>query len=215
MSENGQGLNSNTNSLPSTAAFVQLIASLYELSKAANEASKAAVELFNAVDTKPEYTVSTPLFDPAIVSQAAAAVAAPAAVPAEADKKKKKKKRDPNAPKKPLTSFFLYSTYMRDVIIKEKEKAGEQLSQPDIAKETSLRWKALSDEKKAEWKDLYEKEKVVYDVEIKKYNDSKETGATYVKPAPHEVPLAPPSYAKKRSADEKKEKKEKKKKHTA
>ena len=145
---NNNSGNDNTNNQPtSTSAFVQLIASLFELSKAANEASKAAVDFFNVVDAKPQYS-APPVFDPSLLApqpqqqmtqqmqqqmqqlqqqmqqrQQDALVGSAGAAGAE-PQQKKKKKRDPNAPKKPLTSFFLYSNFMRDVIIKERMENG-------------------------------------------------------------------------------------------
>ncbi len=228
----------------STSAFVQLIASLFELSKAANEASKAAVDFFNVVDAKPQYS-APPVFDPSLLApqpqqqmtqqmqqqmqqlqqqmqqrqqdafggSPGTAGAVGAAAPVETQRKKKKK-RDPNAPKKPLTSFFLYSNFMRDVIIKERMQGGEEpLSQPRIAQETSKRWKALSADEKLGWKELYEEQKKRYEAEMKKYNLAKATGQPYTAPKRKNVILAPSSYSKKRTGDYEGAKKHKKKRH--
>lgn len=235
---NNNSGNDNTNNQPtSTSAFVQLIASLFELSKAANEASKAAVDFFNVVDAKPQYS-APPVFDPSLLApqpqqqmtqqmqqqmqqlqqqmqqrQQDALVGSAGAAGAE-PQQKKKKKRDPNAPKKPLTSFFLYSNFMRDVIIKERmENGDESLSQPQIAQETSKRWKALSAEEKLGWKELYEDQKKRYEAEMKKYNLAKATGQPYTAPKRKNVILAPNSISKKRSGEPEGGKKHKKKRH--
>lgn len=217
------------NNSTSSVAFVQLIASLFELSKAANEASKAAVDFFNVVDSKPQYT-SSPLLDQALLASQTQHLGAQASASQQLSllqqqlqaqqnsgsghngesSKKKKKYRDPNAPKKPLTSFFLYSNYMRDVIIKERVRNGEEsLSQPQIAQETSRRWKMLSDSEKAAWKELYEGQKKEYVEELKKYNDAKASGEPYTAPKRKNVILAPTSYKKRSSDDDGKRRKRK------
>ncbi|VEU21740.1 DEKNAAC102541 [Brettanomyces naardenensis] len=205
------------------AAKDALIASLFELSKAANEASKAAVDFFNVVDAKPQY-MAPPLFDQGLLTPQLQHVQSQQGQnsqnpslplqqqPVTIATKKKKKIRDPNAPKKPLTSFFLYSNFMRDVIIKERMRGGaEPLSQPQIAQETSRRWKMLPEHEKVGWKDLYEDQKKAYDIELKKYNLFKETGQPYSPPKRDDAILVPNSY-KKRPGEEDSKRKDKKKK---
>jgi hypothetical protein len=56
--------------------------------------------------------------------------------------KKEKKPRDPDAPKKPLSGFMLYS-------------AAERAKTPDVkikAAELAERWRALSDDERAAYK---------------------------------------------------------------
>ncbi|GME79367.1 unnamed protein product [Ambrosiozyma monospora] len=212
------------------AAKDALIASLFELSKAANDASKAAVDFFNVVDQKPQYLAppTAGLFDQTLLGgpqsappplqqqqQQSQQLQQQQAQPQQVDEqvaspplKKKKKEKDPNAPKKPLTSFFLYSNYMRDVIIKDRLNSGEtQFSQPEIAKETSRRWKELPDHEKARWKQVYEEQKLKYDEENKKYLLAKEQGILYTPPKRPEN-LSPIGVTK----DEKKKKRKEKKK---
>ncbi|GMG39491.1 unnamed protein product [Ambrosiozyma monospora] len=211
------------------AAKDALIASLFELSKAANDASKAAVDFFNVVDQKPQYLAPpTGLFDQTLLggpqsapplqqqqqqsqqSQQQLQQTQPQQIEeqvASPPLKKKKKEKDPNAPKKPLTSFFLYSNYMRDVIIKDRLNSGEtQFSQPEIAKETSKRWKELPDHERARWKHVYEEQKVKYDEENKKYLLAKEQGILYTPPKRPEnlMPMGMKDEKKKKKKDKKK-----------
>ena len=50
-------------------------------------------------------------------------VAAPVAKPKKKRKTKKKKKKDPNAPKRPMSSFFLYSNANRARVKEENPDA--------------------------------------------------------------------------------------------
>ena len=69
--------------------------------------------------------------------------ASPAAADAP-DKKDGKKKRvhDPNAPKRPLTAFFLYMKFARPIIHKEM---GEETRPKQVADEGAARWAVMSD----------------------------------------------------------------------
>ncbi|ODV85840.1 hypothetical protein CANARDRAFT_197623, partial [[Candida] arabinofermentans NRRL YB-2248] len=170
-----------------------------------SDASKAAVDFFNAVENKPEdnnkmFDMIAPMLNEQVLEEK------------KDEKKKVKKIKDPNAPRKPLTSFFLYSNAMRDVIVKERALTGESiLSQPEIAQETSRRWKDLSDFEKLKWKELYEEQKVMYEEENKKYLLAKETGQPYTPPKRPDVAPTPASAKKSDHEPKKKDKKKKKK----
>ena len=78
------------------------------------------------------------------VNNAPAATAESAAL----DKKERKKRQhDPNAPKRPLTPFFLYMQTARPIIAKDLG--------PDVAKG------AVSDEGTRRWKEMEEKDRAV------------------------------------------------------
>lgn len=66
-------------------------------------------------------------------------------------KKRVKKERDPNAPKRPLTAFFLYSTYARPEV---KKEMGDETSPVDVNNEILKRWKGMSNEEKEVFADL-------------------------------------------------------------
>lgn len=62
-------------------------------------------------------------------------------------KKREKKARDKNAPKRPLTAYFLYAQHARPVIKRDLEKElGPDLKPQMIANEATRRWKELSEE---------------------------------------------------------------------
>jgi hypothetical protein len=57
---------------------------------------------------------------------------------------KAKVKKDPNAPRKPLSGYMLFSVDMRD---KVREK-HPQISQQDVSRELGVLWKAISEKEK-------------------------------------------------------------------
>ncbi|KAG7817010.1 hypothetical protein KL909_005361 [Ogataea angusta] len=190
----------------------ELVSALVELSKAASDASKATFLFFNALENNnTDRSLFEDLMVPIVGHDSVPMLANMGNHDKKEEKKRKRAPKDPNAPKKPLTSFFLYSNAMRDIIVKERMLSGESsLSQPEIAQETSRRWKELSESEKAKWKELYEEQKAMYEEENKKYLLAKETGAAYT--APKKPETAPtPSSLKKSDHEKKKEKKKKKK----
>lgn len=165
-----------------------LVASLFELSKAANEVSKNAIDFFNISQLDPSELEqdSVGMADP---SHAIAAIAAEQAAAAEhaatavaattGGDDKGKKKKDPNAPKKPLTTYILYSNDIRAQIQSEHK----EWPQTDIAREISKLWSDLDQGKKDEYKEIYEKDKARYLAEMVKYQDAKKVGVEYIPPS--------------------------------
>ena len=88
------------------------------------------------------------------------------------DKKKRKKTiKDPNAPKKPLTMYFAYSFYHRDLIRKEREKkALPALPANELNEIVKKQWESISDSEKKEWQDKYQKELSEYKLKKDAYN---------------------------------------------
>ncbi|KAL9341324.1 hypothetical protein Peur_067543 [Populus x canadensis] len=64
--------------------------------------------------------------------------------------KKEKKGRDPNAPKRPLTAFFLF---MDDFRKEYKEANPDSKDVKKVAKEGGVRWKSMTDEEKKQYVD--------------------------------------------------------------
>lgn len=139
-----------------------------------------------------------------------AALSTPLAVAEEApvvEEKKTRKKRaakDPNAPKKPLTSYILFYNHLRSSVAEK----NTELSQVDIAKEIARQWKEMSESDKNYWKGIYEKDKVKYDQELAKYNASKDLLPKDVsskdispKESPKESPKASPKAEKRNIID--------------
>ena len=62
---------------------------------------------------------------------------------------KKKVVPEEGAPKKGLSSFFLYSADARERI----KKSNPDIKQPDILKKIGAEWKGISDEERAKWEE--------------------------------------------------------------
>lgn len=61
--------------------------------------------------------------------------------------KKAKKEKDPDGPKRPTSSFFLYQKERRDALKKEKP----DLNFGEIAKEMTKEWKEMGEEEKQKY----------------------------------------------------------------
>ena len=83
--------------------------------------------------------------------------------------KKKKKKKDQNAPKGRLNAFFFYSIDVRPDEIAKNPNMGTTV----ISKKIGAMWKELSDEEKAKYENLAEKDKERYLSEKAKYDSKK------------------------------------------
>lgn len=82
---------------------------------------------------------------------------------------KAKPKKDPNAPKKPMSSYFQYSVSNRARIKEENPDAAFG----DIAKLVSTQFKALTDNEKKKYEDMAVKDKARYQEEMKDYTPPK------------------------------------------
>ena len=82
----------------------------------------------------------------------------------------KKKEKDPNAPKRPLSTYMIFSAEMR---AKVKEE-NPDFSITDVAKELGVRWKSIADDEKVKYEELAKKDKERYEKEMEEY---KKTGA--------------------------------------
>jgi len=80
-------------------------------------------------------------------------------------KKKKKAVKDPNKPKRNMSAFFLFSNAHRS----EVKAKHPEASFGDIAKITSVDFKALSDKERHKWDKKAEKDKVRYQEQMKEY----------------------------------------------
>ncbi|CAO3673226.1 unnamed protein product [Rhizopus stolonifer] len=76
-----------------------------------------------------------------------------------------KKKRDPNAPKGPGNVFFLYCRMERDNI--KDEVPNESLG--EVTRLLGQKWKALANEEKQKYYDIYKKEMEEYESAMKSY----------------------------------------------
>nr|XP_039270254.1 FACT complex subunit SSRP1-like [Styela clava] len=80
-------------------------------------------------------------------------------------KKEGKKKKDPNAPKRPSSAYMQWLSDNRSKIKKE----NPELSMTEIAKHAGKLWKDVSDAEKKSYNEKYEKDKIRYKEEMKKY----------------------------------------------
>lgn len=167
-----------------------LVASLFELSKAAQDAATATVNFYKAssnenlngeslnslASTLNNIATSTSAAVPEVEeasSPVASAGAASGALVAtnggetqpEEKKKRKKVEKDPNAPKKPLTIYFAYSFYTRDQIRQERAKQGlSPLSASELNEIIKERWSSISPEEKSKWQSKYQNELQQYNI---------------------------------------------------
>ncbi|KAI9248096.1 high mobility group box domain-containing protein [Sporodiniella umbellata] len=80
----------------------------------------------------------------------------------------KKKAKDPNAPKRNLSSYMLYSQAVRPKVVEE----NPQLKAVDIAKLVGEMWNKLSEKEKNPYVKEAEKEKLRYEKETANYKTS-------------------------------------------
>jgi hypothetical protein len=78
---------------------------------------------------------------------------------------KPRKTKDPNAPKRPLSGYMLFSNDKRD----EVRKANPEMKMPDIAKELGKMWNELKEKKKKHYMDKASEDKKRYDAEMAEY----------------------------------------------
>jgi len=82
--------------------------------------------------------------------------------------KKRKVKKDPNAPKRPQTAFFLYAADFRAEVrsgLPDGSTVGE------VAKELGRRWGELGDAEKSKYQEQAEKNKAQYEKDMEAYNN--------------------------------------------
>lgn len=84
---------------------------------------------------------------------------------------KAKKEKDPDAPKRPQSAYFLYCNERRPQLKKEKP----ELSMCDMTKELTKEWKELTEKQKKKYDDMQVKEKERYEKEMETYKGGKVT----------------------------------------
>lgn len=78
---------------------------------------------------------------------------------------KKKKAKDPNAPKRPMSAYFLYSNAVRNSVKEQNPDAKFG----DIAKIISSQYKEMSESELAEWQKKADADKERYHAEMEAY----------------------------------------------
>jgi len=80
----------------------------------------------------------------------------------------KKRKKDPDAPKRPPSAFFVFSSKHREAV---KKELGEGVRVGDIARRLGEKWKELADEDKTEYNEEAARQKVDYDKAMEEYRN--------------------------------------------
>ncbi|RCK62890.1 Transcriptional regulator HMO1 [Candida viswanathii] len=210
-----------------------LVASLFSLSKAANDAANAAVEFYK-VATNGSDDVSAEQLKSISDALKTATDLTSGTLKTEGTehKRKKKQEKDPNAPKKPLTMFFQFSYDLRKQIgVERKKKDLPSLSAIDMNSMIKERWDNITPEEKAAYKKRYDDAMLVYNGEKKKYETSLVDGTSYHPPKSVQSPIVeevvaepliediqvdhPSSVEEPKKKKKKSDKKEKKKKHSS
>ncbi|RKF75916.1 putative high mobility group protein [Golovinomyces cichoracearum] len=81
-------------------------------------------------------------------------------------KERKKRNHDPNAPKRPLTPFFLYMQTARPIIAKD---LGADVPKGAVGVEGTRRWQTMNEEDKQLWTDAYKENLRLYHARIHSY----------------------------------------------
>lgn len=80
-----------------------------------------------------------------------------------------KKKKDPNAPKRPLSSYMIFASETRGKVLEE----SPGMSLGDVGRALGERWKAISPDEKETFEAKAAAAKAKYEEEMKAYNAGK------------------------------------------
>ncbi|KAI3538088.1 HMG box protein [Colletotrichum abscissum] len=86
--------------------------------------------------------------------------------PVEEKKERKKRTHDPNAPKRPLTPYFLYMQTARPIIAND---LGDAAPKGAVQEEGQRRWKAMNLQEKAGWNNAYQYNLRLYQARVHSY----------------------------------------------
>jgi len=126
--------------------YIQFVAGLATLQDAIQNLSTAYIKHTNAVlgDSVEGLGIDLALSklgeNPILGALAAVANAGPSGVVGDDKKERKKRQHDPNAPKRPLTPFFLYMQTARPIIAND---LGPNVPKGHVSEEGTKRWKLL------------------------------------------------------------------------
>jgi len=110
------------------------------------------------------------------------------AVPKKPPRKRERKPKDPHAPKKPLSAYFLFCADERPKVL------GSQtgMSVSDVARELGVRWKTAPLELKNKYEQAASEKKHVYQAELAIYKHQTSNGSS--PPETPQTPLTPHDY---------------------
>jgi len=86
--------------------------------------------------------------------------------PAEEKKERKKRSHDPNAPKRPLTPYFLYMQHARSIIAND---LGPESPKGAVQEEGQRRWASMSAQEKDGWNHAYQYNLRLYQARMASY----------------------------------------------
>jgi hypothetical protein len=95
-----------------------------------------------------------------------AALAAAPQPPVEEKKERKKRTHDPNAPKRPLTPYFLYMQTARPIIASD---LGDQCPKGAVQDEGQRRWSVMTPAEKLGWNQAYQYNLRLYNARVHSY----------------------------------------------
>lgn len=183
--------------------LIQLISSLFALSKAAQETANATIDFYgslsgsesiptNALDLSSALGVITNSLNgtgPTTEKQETPVTGSA--------KKRVKRVVDPDAPKKPTTSYFSFAAEERGRVREERERDGlPPLSNAEMTLAIAGRWNALDEKGKEPWSNLYKAQMVQYQEELNKYlakKGQKDDSAEPKNVSPSKTPTKTPS----------------------
>lgn len=108
-------------------------------------------------------------FDPAVAAaQLMIPVADMGATPVEEKKERKKRTHDPNAPKRPLTPYFLYMQHARSIIAND---LGAEAPKGAVQEEGQRRWANMTPHDKQGWNNAYQYNLRLYNAKVRSYKE--------------------------------------------
>jgi len=90
----------------------------------------------------------------------------------EEKKERKKRTHDPNAPKRPLTPYFLYMQTARPIIASD---LGEDAPKGAVQEEGQRRWSVMNSQEKAGWNQAYKYNLRLYNARVHSYKHGNPT----------------------------------------
>lgn len=96
------------------------------------------------------------------------AALAPPQPPVEEKKERKKRTHDPNAPKRPLTPYFLYMQTARPIIASD---LGDQCPKGAVQDEGQRRWSVMTPSEKLGWNQAYQYNLRLYNARVHSYKN--------------------------------------------
>ncbi|KAF4125023.1 HMG (high mobility group) box [Geosmithia morbida] len=86
--------------------------------------------------------------------------------PVEEKKERKKRTHDPNAPKRPLTPYFLYMQHARSIIAND---LGPEAPKGAVQEEGQRRWASMNPDEKMGWNHAYQYNLRLYNARVHSY----------------------------------------------